>query len=492
MTAVPLHRWHPIQDLPKDYGRLASEELRSLADVWKDQQSALAATEGLQLFNERLERRWAIETGIIERIYSLDRGVTHLLIEQGIDASLIPHGATDKDPKLVAQIIRDHKNAVEGLFSFVRGERPLTTSYIKELHAQLTRHQETSSAVDQFGQQIEVPLTRGAYKRLPNNPERGEGATFEYCPPEQVPGEMEALIRLHEEHGKAGVPPEVEAAWLHHRFSQIHPFQDGNGRVVRALASLVFIKAGWFPLVVTRDDRLAYINALEAADAGDLKGLVHLFTALEKRSFVGALSEAGAVLQRGRVDDVIGAARDVFGRRQQALQAEWEHSKDLAATLQADADRRFAEIAAKLAREIGTYNRSYRFRSDAEPFEGARDHYFRWQIVQTAKKLGYFANTAPFYRAWSRLILTTDAQAEVLVAFHGIGHDFRGIMAASMCFFRREETEDGEREVGEVVVLPTEVFQVNYRETESTVRDRFSEWLEEGLVKGLEIWRIGL
>jgi len=23
-------------------------------------------------------------------------------------------------------------------------------------------------------------------------------------------------------------PPEIEAAWLHHRFTQIHPFQDGN------------------------------------------------------------------------------------------------------------------------------------------------------------------------------------------------------------------------------------------------------------------------
>lgn len=55
--------------------------------------------------------------------------------------------------------------------------------------------------------------------------------------------------------GEMEVSPEVEAAWLHHRFTQIHPFQDGNGRIARLLASLVFIKAGWFPLVVTRDDR---------------------------------------------------------------------------------------------------------------------------------------------------------------------------------------------------------------------------------------------
>ena len=42
----------------------------------------------------------------------------------------------------------------------------------------------------------------------------------------------------------------MEAAWLHHRFVQIHPFQDGNGRIARALSTLIFVKAGWFPLVV--------------------------------------------------------------------------------------------------------------------------------------------------------------------------------------------------------------------------------------------------
>jgi Fic family protein len=46
----------------------------------------------------------------------------------------------------------------------------------------------------------------------------------------------------------------VQAAWLHHRFTQIHPFADGNGQVARAIASLVFIEAGWFPLILKRDE----------------------------------------------------------------------------------------------------------------------------------------------------------------------------------------------------------------------------------------------
>lgn len=85
-------------------------------------------------------------------------------------------------------------------------------------------------------------------------------------------------------------PPGFKAAWLHHRFSQIHPFQDGNGRVARALASLIFIKANWFPLVATRYDRDEYLNALEQSDDGNLSSLISLFTKLQKKAFIKALS----------------------------------------------------------------------------------------------------------------------------------------------------------------------------------------------------------
>ena len=37
---------------------------------------------------------------------------------------------------------------------------------------------------------------------------------------------MDRLIKMYGEHREMGVPPEVEAAWLHHRFARIHPFQE--------------------------------------------------------------------------------------------------------------------------------------------------------------------------------------------------------------------------------------------------------------------------
>ncbi len=388
-------QWQPIADLSEDDKALASPELRALAEVWAEQKDRLADPEPLKVFNERLQRQWAIETGVIERVYSLDRGITQLLIERGIDASLIPHEATNKDPELVAQIIQDQKEAIEGVFDFVAGRRPFGTSYIKELHAVLTRHQDTTSGQDSLGRQVEVTLLRGEFKKLPNNPTRTDGEVHEYSPPEQVASEIDRLIALHETHELEGVAPEVEAAWVHHRFTQIHPFQDGNGRVARALATLILIKAGWFPLVVTRDDRVRYIDALEEADGGRLEPLTSLFVSLERKAFVNALSIAGDVLRTQSVDQVIGALKDVFERRQEDLRRDWEQVKPSATELRQRAVQRFGAVAEKLDRELGPFDHSHRFFVDESGPNDRRnrDQWFRVQVIATAKSLGYFANT---------------------------------------------------------------------------------------------------
>ena len=83
--------------------------------------SGLADEEEIAEFGSRLSREWAIETGIIESVYTLERGVTETLISKGIDANLIPHESTNRDPAEVATIIQDHIDALESLFAFVKG-----------------------------------------------------------------------------------------------------------------------------------------------------------------------------------------------------------------------------------------------------------------------------------------------------------------------------------------------------------------------------------
>ena len=272
-----------------------------MADDWREKREEPGAEAAIAEFNERLKREWAIETGLIERVYALTRGITEVLIEHGLREELIPSSATDRDPALVFDMIRDHADAVDGLFDFVKQQRRLSTSYVKELHSVLLAHQETASARDIFRRRVEMPLVKGDYKKRPNNPVRPDGLVHEYCPPEQVASEMDRLLAMHREHGEMGVPPEVEAAWLHHRFVQIHPFQDGNGRVARALATLVMIRAGWFPLVVTDAGRADYIDALVAGDAGDLGPLVRLFSGIQR----AALRKATGIAERMRMKSAV-------------------------------------------------------------------------------------------------------------------------------------------------------------------------------------------
>lgn len=284
-----------ILDLPEDWSSLSVPSVTEIAKEWSRTKSELAGSEGLHTFTEQLHREWAIETGIIENLYDIERGVTQTLIEQGFTSAILEHGSTNRDREYVLALLRDQQAALEGLFAFVKQDRPLSTSYIKELHAVMTQSQPTTEAFTPSGDSVVIPLLRGEWKVQPNFPSRN-GVQIRYCPPEQTAPEIERLVSLHLQHEQSGVAPEVSAAWLHHRFTQIHPFQDGNGRVARALASLVLIKAGLFPLVVPRDEKSVYLESLELADQGKLRSL----TLLIARRVGVAYSKSATTLRRSQ------------------------------------------------------------------------------------------------------------------------------------------------------------------------------------------------
>lgn len=70
-------------------------------------------------FLECWKNRLAVETGVLEGLYSIDRGVTETLIERGFDAALIPNDLTDKDPTVVVKLLRDQRSAVDLVFDVV-------------------------------------------------------------------------------------------------------------------------------------------------------------------------------------------------------------------------------------------------------------------------------------------------------------------------------------------------------------------------------------
>lgn len=481
--------WTPIEDLPLNTESLVDPAVTAVVNVWRERAEELRKRQSYKDFLVKLRRQWAIETGVLERLYTLSEGATRTLIEQGLDAALISSNDTDKSPRQVIALIRDQHAVIEGLYTFISGQRQLSTSYIKELHQALTASQETYEARDALGRTVHLPMVCGEWKKLPNNVELRDGSMFEFCPPEQVGSEMDRLIGLNLQHEDRGLSPDVRAAWLHHRFTLIHPFVDGNGRVARALATLIMLKAEWFPLVVTRDDKAKYWESLRAADDGDLTSLVQFFGELQRRAIREALSLSEEVERETHaIRSILSSVSDRFAGRKRALAEQYTRAVTTADALHEAARQRFTEVAADVTKVIRAEDAKFMARVFASTRTEPRAEYNRYQIVQAAKEVGYFANTS-VHPSWVEMSIDSGSTIRLLVAFHGIGHGWIGLLGAVAVAYRKEPTEDGRSQVTELLPLCREPFEIAYTEDPISTEQRFRKWLEDAIVLGLDFWQ---
>ena len=482
--------YEPIKGFP-DVSLFSFPELNALANVWIERKDELEGTGAYADFLKKLQREWAIETGIIERLYTWDRGVTEILIEQGIEASIISHhgGVSQEDASHIQAIICDQLGIVEGLFANVKGEEPLTEHFIRGLQAKFTANQEMTEAITPTGNRIQVRLLKGEYKNQPNNPKRPDGTVHEYCPYELTRDEMQNLVRLYRE-AEGKFDPVVLAAWLHHRFTQIHPFQDGNGRVARALASLVFLKAQLFPLVIREADREDYIRALETADSGDLWPLCSLFAQRQRDSILKALGLEQQAQQSLYADQIIASAIKVLKDRVAVEKESLRKVYDYAIDVEEIAKKRIEKIARELDTQLGEVtppghtHYSARFSSS----NAYTQHYFYQQIVLTAKQFGYFANLDS-RREWVRLSITTTQSFDYVLSVHGLGPSDSGILAVSAFSYVRAPREEGGSEPANLHPASPDLFQFNYAESLESIKQRFNEWIDGSLAIALAQWK---
>ena len=64
-------KWQPIEDLPQDWQAMASAELLPLVTVWNEQADRLRESGAFKSYMAKMRREIAIETGIIERLYTM-------------------------------------------------------------------------------------------------------------------------------------------------------------------------------------------------------------------------------------------------------------------------------------------------------------------------------------------------------------------------------------------------------------------------------------
>lgn len=89
-----------------------------------------------------------------------------------------------------------------------------------------------------------------------------------------VPDDMKAFINWY--NGPQDIDPVLKAAIAHLWFVTIHPFEDGNGRIARAIADMALARSEnssqrfYSMSAQIRQERNAYYDILEATQKGDL------------------------------------------------------------------------------------------------------------------------------------------------------------------------------------------------------------------------------
>ncbi|WP_286911956.1 MULTISPECIES: Fic family protein [unclassified Pseudomonas] len=163
--------------------------------------------------------------------------------------------------------IANIEKAMDYIEEVMKPDVALTEHTIRELHAMTV-----------LGLRREGDKTPGAYREGPVRISQSE-----HTPPDAVlvPQYMQELVSFinRDDSPKYAL---MKVALAHHRFGWIHPFGNGNGRVVRLLTYALLMKYGFNvnvggrvlnPTAVFCNDRENYYTMLGMADTGTTAGL---------------------------------------------------------------------------------------------------------------------------------------------------------------------------------------------------------------------------
>lgn len=185
--------------------------------------------------------------------------------------SFLMYGLTAKGKPFKDHLdIKGHNEAINFLTSLIKDERDLTEGDVRDLHKIILVEPYQSAAQTPDGKETTKTIRIGEYKQQPNHVKTLTGEIHYYATPEDVPIKMHELMQWYNEarHNKK-IHPSVLAAFVHHRFVAIHPFDDGNGRLARILMNLILMKNGYPPAIIKLKERTDYYAALNQADKNE-------------------------------------------------------------------------------------------------------------------------------------------------------------------------------------------------------------------------------
>ena len=164
--------------------------------------------------------------------------VTYEKAEEIIDRERIPEDSDERETLNVAEAV-----------DFIRKTKlKLSLNLIKKIH--LICFNGTKHFAGEF-RNVEVAVV-DSFGRIVH---RG-------APSPDVEKLLKELILWYEKNHKK-ISPLLLAALVHNQFENIHPFQDGNGRVGRLLLNYVLLQHGYPPLNIKLKDRKEYYKVLQ-------------------------------------------------------------------------------------------------------------------------------------------------------------------------------------------------------------------------------------
>jgi hypothetical protein len=481
--------WKPIEEIrqTESLANGSFAALEALRVEWERYLQTLSEGDRTRI-QQRTLRRLAIETGVIERLYEIDWGLTLTFVAEGFARDVIERkgGRIDDQTLLTLQA---HRDSLEMVLDFVREDRELSIGFIKELHAAITRTQSTYTATDVLGRTFEAELPHGEWKKQPNHVLRSDNSLLEYAPPEHVAAEMDRLVALYQELECSAMHAIVKAAWLHHRFVQIHPFADGNGRVARALTLLVLVKHRFAPLVVDRFHREDYVQALEAANADDLIPLVKLFIRLESAALTSELERPEEQTSAGVALSVAHTLADQLARLKKVRESEIERAiRTRAIAVSGRIGQWFRSKALELKKVFNDKGlREVRVRDSVEmPPKSERANWFRRQVIDSAHIAGHYADFRVF-SGWAGLRLTIgDTEVRYVASIHGAGAGVIAVTTFGVVGSVRTSDEESIEVSPEHIQTTKDAFRVVHSESTAAIDKRSSE-LEDLLDQGLAV-----
>jgi Fic family protein len=484
MTEKKIQIWSPIS-FDDSWLEADTSIFDELADSWYEKRKQFKeGNKEYHIFLNKLKRQHAIETGIIEKLYDLSEGITQTFIKEGFIESYVSHDDTNIPTNKLISYLKSHFDAMDFVFDMVNNNRSLTKSFILELHQLVLEHQDYTTAVDTLGKIVNIPLIKGKFKVHPNNLKREDGTIYEYCPPIHVESEIDNLISIHRELEEKQVHPLIHSTWFHHAFTQIHPFQDGNGRVARLLTSLIQIKSQLFPLNILRSEKPKYISALEQADRNVPDKLVEFFCEVQHRNIESALNIKTNPESLKEVAEIFKEKVETYAKKQKI-----KRSKTITKNRSLLFDKVYSligELQSELF-EIIPKNEAYikaigKRPSDKEYF------YYTNQIIQYATANDYFFNK-DMPRGWFRLsfYINENKRYDIVFSIHHFGY-VDSVVAVGAFIEFIDKTHDESNRIEQTIPINIKQYTVSLeKEINNKTSKNLKTYLSDIVKVGLSI-----